>query len=85
MAESGSQEGNYDNRRKMVEKKKFKTDTEEILEEMEKLTVRATWLVYDCSAIRTKPDLSNAMQHLEDVFLMCKEQIEKKWQDGLME
>ncbi|XP_064276686.1 synaptonemal complex central element protein 3 isoform X2 [Passer domesticus] len=83
MAESESQEGNYYNRGKMVEN--FKTDMEELLEEMEKLTVRATWMAYDCVAIQTNPDLSNAMQHLEDVFLMCKEQMEKKWQEVLLE
>lgn len=36
MAESESQEGNYYNRREMVEN--IKTDMEELLEEMEKLT-----------------------------------------------
>ncbi|XP_068046781.1 synaptonemal complex central element protein 3 isoform X5 [Anomalospiza imberbis] len=83
MAESESQEGNYYNRGKMVEN--FKMDVEELLEEMEKLTVRAAWMTYDCVAIQTNPDLYNAMQHLEDVFLMCKEQMEKKWQEVLLE
>ncbi|XP_053833115.1 synaptonemal complex central element protein 3 isoform X2 [Vidua macroura] len=83
MAESESQEGNHYNRGKMVEN--FKMDMEELLEEMEKLTVRAAWMTYDCVAIQTNPDLYNAMQHLEDVFLMCKEQMEKKWQEVLLE
>ncbi|NXB00505.1 SYCE3 protein, partial [Cnemophilus loriae] len=83
MAESESQKGNCDKRRKMVEN--FKMDMEELLEEMEKLTVRAAWLAYDCTAIRTNPDLPNAMQRLEDVFLICKKQIEKKGQEVLME
>ncbi|XP_041253094.1 synaptonemal complex central element protein 3 [Onychostruthus taczanowskii] len=82
MAESESQEGSYYNRGKMVEN--FNTDMEELLEEMEKLTVHATWMAYDCVAIQTNPDLANAMQHLEDVFLMCKEKIEKKWQEVLL-
>ncbi|NXH40064.1 SYCE3 protein, partial [Dicaeum eximium] len=83
MAELESQEGNYDNREKKVEN--FKTDMEELLEKMEKLTVRAAWILYDCVAIQTNPDLLNAMQHLEDVFLLCKEQMENKWQELLME
>ncbi|XP_071278710.1 synaptonemal complex central element protein 3 isoform X1 [Agelaius tricolor] len=83
MAESESQEGNYYNWGKMVEN--IKTDMEELLEEMEKLTVRATWMTFDYTAIQTNPDLSNAMQHSEDVFLMCKEQMEKKWQEVLLE
>ncbi|NXF26128.1 SYCE3 protein, partial [Rhodinocichla rosea] len=83
MAESESQEGNYYNRGKMVET--IETDMEELLEEMEKLTVRVTWMAYDYVAIQTKPDLPNAMQHSEDVFLMCKEQMEKKWQQVLLE
>ncbi|NWU03763.1 SYCE3 protein, partial [Urocynchramus pylzowi] len=83
MAESESQKGNYCNRGKMEEN--FKMDMEELLEEMEKLTVRAAWMAYDYVAIQTNPDLSNAMQHLEYVFLMCKEQMQKKWQEVLLE
>ncbi|NWZ62189.1 SYCE3 protein, partial [Acrocephalus arundinaceus] len=83
MAESESQEGNYDNRGNKVQN--FKMDMEELLEEMEKLTVQAAWMAYDCVHIQTNPDLHNAMQHLEDVFLMCKEQVEKKWQEVLVE
>ncbi|NXI01928.1 SYCE3 protein, partial [Pachycephala philippinensis] len=83
MAESEFQEGNYDDRAKMREN--LKKDMEELLEKMEKLTVRATCMVYNCVSIRTSPDLTNAMQHLEDVFLRCKEQMEKKWQEVPME
>ncbi|NWI47382.1 SYCE3 protein, partial [Picathartes gymnocephalus] len=83
MAESESQEGNYDSKGKEVEN--LKTDMEECLEKMEKLTVRTAWMAYNCIAVRTNPDLPNAMQRLEDAFLMCKELIEKKWQEVLME
>lgn len=47
--------------------------------------VRATWMAYDYMAIQSNPDLPNAMQYLEDVFLVCKEQMEKKWQEVLLE
>ncbi|NXB22413.1 SYCE3 protein, partial [Rhagologus leucostigma] len=80
--ESEFQEGNND-RRKIEEN--LKKDMEELLEKMEKLTVRAAWMVYDCIAIRTNPDLPNAMQHLEVAFLRCKEEMEKKRQEVLME
>ncbi|KAF2975679.1 hypothetical protein EK904_014150 [Melospiza melodia maxima] len=83
MAESESQEGDDYNRGKMVEN--IKTDMEELLEEMEKLTVRAAWMAYSYTAIQSNADLSNAMQHSEDAFLMCKEQMEKKWQEVLLE
>ncbi|NXW71072.1 SYCE3 protein, partial [Hirundo rustica] len=83
MAESESQEGNYDNRGNKVQNSK--TDMEELLEKMEELTVHAAWMAYDYVPIQTNADLHNAMQHLEDVFLMCKEQMEKKWQELLLE
>ncbi|NXB78466.1 SYCE3 protein, partial [Donacobius atricapilla] len=83
MAESESQEGNYDNGGNKVQN--LKTDMEDLLEKTEKLTVHVAWTAYECVAIQTNPDLHNAMQHLEDVFLMCKEQMEKKWQEMLME
>ncbi|NXV08967.1 SYCE3 protein, partial [Cettia cetti] len=83
MAESEPQEGNYDNRGN--KEQNLKRDMEELLEKMEKLTVHAAWMAYDCISIHTNPDLHKAMQHLEEVFLMCKEQMEKKWQEVLME
>ncbi|NWV46132.1 SYCE3 protein, partial [Daphoenositta chrysoptera] len=83
MAESEFQEGNHDDRRKSREN--LKEDLEELLEEMEKLTVHLTWIVYDCTVIRTNPDLTNDLQHLGDAFLRCKEQIKKEQQDVPME
>ncbi|NXM61338.1 SYCE3 protein, partial [Illadopsis cleaveri] len=83
MAESESQEGNYDNRGNKVQN--FKTDMEELLEKMEEITVHAAWMAYDCVPTQTSPDLHNAMQHLQDAFLLCKEQVEKKWQEVLTE
>ncbi|NWT44815.1 SYCE3 protein, partial [Rissa tridactyla] len=83
MAESEPQEGNYDNMVKMVED--LNRDLENLLEEMEKLTVQATWMAYDMVVIRTNPDLATSMRRLEDAFLSCKEEVEKKWQDVLSE
>ncbi|NXC10531.1 SYCE3 protein, partial [Orthonyx spaldingii] len=83
MAESECQAGSYDNRGKMG--KDLKRDMEELLEEMEKLTVRAAWMAYNLVVIRTNPELTHATKHLEDAFLGCKVQMEKKWQEVLME
>ncbi|XP_005234789.1 synaptonemal complex central element protein 3 [Falco biarmicus] len=83
MAESEPQEGNYENLVKAVED--LKRDLEKLMEEMEKLTVQATWMAYDMVVIRTNPDLANSMKRLEDAFLSCKEEIEKKWQEVLTE
>ncbi|XP_074967191.1 synaptonemal complex central element protein 3 isoform X2 [Phalacrocorax aristotelis] len=83
MAESEPQEANYDNVVKTVED--LNRDLEKLLEEVEKLTVQATWMAYDMVVIRTNPDLANSMRCLEDAFLSCKEEMEKKWQEALME
>ncbi|NXX15941.1 SYCE3 protein, partial [Podargus strigoides] len=83
MAESEPQEGSYDDMVKMVED--LNRDLEKLLEEMEKLTVQATWMAYDMVVIRTNPDLANSMRRLEDAFLSCKEEMEKKWQEMLSE
>lgn len=42
-------------------------------------------MAYDMVVIRTNPDLANCMRRLEDAFLSCKEEMEKKWQEVLME
>ncbi|XP_030334380.1 synaptonemal complex central element protein 3 [Strigops habroptila] len=83
MAESEVQEGNYDNMVKMAED--LKRDLEKLLDEMEKLTVGATWMAFEMVVMRSNLDLANSMKHLEDAFLSCKEEIEKKWQEVLME
>ncbi|XP_062426992.1 synaptonemal complex central element protein 3 isoform X1 [Rhea pennata] len=83
MAKSEPQERNYDNMVKMVED--LNKDLEKLLEEMEKLSVQATWMAYDMVVMRTNPDLANSMRRLEDAFLNCKEEMEKKWQEVLKE
>ncbi|NXW58758.1 SYCE3 protein, partial [Eurystomus gularis] len=82
MAESKTQEGNY-NMVKIVED--LNRNLEKLLEEIETLTVQATWMAYDMVVLRTNPDLANSMRRLEDAFLICKEEIEKKWQEVLSE
>ncbi|XP_071617877.1 synaptonemal complex central element protein 3 isoform X2 [Heliangelus exortis] len=83
MAESEPREENYDDMVKMVED--LNRDLEKVLEEMEKLTVQATWMAYDMVVIRTNPHLADSMRRLEAAFLHCKEEMEKKWQEVLSE
>uniref|UniRef100_A0A8V1A2M0 Synaptonemal complex central element protein 3 n=2 Tax=Gallus gallus TaxID=9031 RepID=A0A8V1A2M0_CHICK len=83
MARQEPQERNYDNMLKMVED--LNRDLEKLLEEIEKLTVQATWMAYDMVVMRTNPDLTNSMRRLEDAFLNCREEMEKKWQEVLRE
>lgn len=42
-------------------------------------------MAYDMVVMRTDPDLANSMRRLEDAFLSCKENVEKKWQEVLSE
>ncbi|NXM31422.1 SYCE3 protein, partial [Oxyruncus cristatus] len=83
MAEAEPQEENCENSIKKMEK--WNRDLEKLLEEMEKITVRAAWMTYNIVTIHTNPDLANSMRHLEDAFLRCKEQVGKKWQEVLKE
>ncbi|XP_055421969.1 synaptonemal complex central element protein 3 isoform X1 [Bubalus kerabau] len=47
--------------------------------------VQATWMAYDMVVMRTNPALAESMRRLEDAFLNCKEEMEKKWQELLSE
>ncbi|NWW77885.1 SYCE3 protein, partial [Climacteris rufus] len=78
MAESEPQEENCDNMKKVE-------DLENLLENMEKLTVRVALVAYDMVAMRTNPDLTHSMKLLEDALLSCRGQLEKKWQEELMQ
>ncbi|KAK1327662.1 hypothetical protein QTO34_012951 [Cnephaeus nilssonii] len=83
MAESDPGERNCDNMLKMLSD--MNKDLEKILEEMEKISVQATWMAYDMVVIRTNPTLAESMRRLEDAFLNCKEEMEKNWQELLSE
>ncbi|KAK9407838.1 synaptonemal complex central element protein 3 [Crotalus adamanteus] len=76
-------ERSYDNMVKMLED--LNRDLEKLLEDMEKLSVQATWMAYDMVVMRANPDLANSMRRLEDAFLTCKEEMEKNWQEMLKE
>ncbi|NXF81964.1 SYCE3 protein, partial [Sclerurus mexicanus] len=83
MAEAAPREENYENSMKKMEN--CNKDLEKLLEEMEKITVRAAWMTYNIVTIHTNPGLANSMKRLEDSFLRCKEQVERKWQEVLQE
>lgn len=42
-------------------------------------------MAYDMVVMRTNPDLTNSMRRLEEAFLNCREEMEKKWQEVLRE
>ncbi|XDA75345.1 hypothetical protein R6Z07F_005564 [Ovis aries] len=83
MADPGPGERSYDNMLKMLSD--LNKDLEKLLEEMEKISVQATWMAYDMVVMRTNPALAESMRRLEDAFLNCKEEMEKKWQELLSE
>ncbi|XP_023398083.2 synaptonemal complex central element protein 3 [Loxodonta africana] len=83
MADSDPGDRNYDNMLKMLSD--LNKDLEKLLEEMEKISVQATWMAYDMVVIRTNPTLADSMRRLEDAFLNCKEEMEKNWQELLNE
>ncbi|XP_063290258.1 synaptonemal complex central element protein 3 [Pelobates fuscus] len=63
--------------------KNMNKDLEKMQEEMEKISAQAMWMTYDMVVIRTKPDLADSQKRLEETFLKCKEDIEKKWLEML--
>nr|XP_033781536.1 synaptonemal complex central element protein 3-like [Geotrypetes seraphini]XP_033781537.1 synaptonemal complex central element protein 3-like [Geotrypetes seraphini]XP_033781538.1 synaptonemal complex central element protein 3-like [Geotrypetes seraphini]XP_033781539.1 synaptonemal complex central element protein 3-like [Geotrypetes seraphini]XP_033818704.1 synaptonemal complex central element protein 3-like [Geotrypetes seraphini] len=83
MAEMEPGEHNYDSVSKML--RDLNKDLEKMLEEMEKISVQATWMAYDMVVMRTNPALADSMRRLEEAFLKCKEEVEKNWQDILKE
>ncbi|OCT71536.1 synaptonemal complex central element protein 3 [Xenopus laevis] len=60
-------------------------DLENMLEKMEKLSVRTTQMAYDMVVLRTNPALAQSMKRLEDAFFKCREEIEKNWQEMVVE
>ncbi|XP_030671005.1 synaptonemal complex central element protein 3 isoform X1 [Nomascus leucogenys] len=83
MADADPEERNYDNMLKMLSD--LNKDLEKLLEEMEKISVQATWMAYDMVVMRTNPTLAESMRRLEDAFVTCKEEMEKNWQELLHE
>nr|XP_033772689.1 synaptonemal complex central element protein 3-like [Geotrypetes seraphini] len=83
MAKMEPGEHNYDSVSKML--RDLNKDLEKMLEEMEKISVQATWMAYDMVVIWTNKALADSMRRLEEAFLKCKEEVEKTWQDILKE
>ncbi|KAM4637032.1 synaptonemal complex central element protein 3 [Discoglossus pictus] len=83
MSEEEPSVHNYDNVSKML--MDLNKDLERMLQEMEKISVQATWMAYDMVVIRTNPDLAESMKKLEDAFFKCREEIERNWQAMLDE
>ncbi|XP_040294267.1 synaptonemal complex central element protein 3 [Bufo bufo] len=60
-------------------------DMERMLEQMEKISVKTTWMVYEMVATQRDPALVDQVRRLEESFLQCREEIEKKWKEMLDE
>ncbi|XP_028935400.1 synaptonemal complex central element protein 3 [Ornithorhynchus anatinus] len=82
MAETDPGERSYDMPKSLSD---LNRDLENLLEEMEKISVQATWMAYDMVVIRTNPTLADTLRRLEGSFLDCKEEMEKNWQALLQE
>ncbi|XP_032384111.1 synaptonemal complex central element protein 3 [Etheostoma spectabile] len=46
-------------------------DLERIIEEVENISVKLTWMAYDLVALRTSPELGDAMDKLEEACHRC--------------
>ncbi|XP_069835157.1 synaptonemal complex central element protein 3 [Dendropsophus ebraccatus] len=65
--------------------KDLNKDLENMIEQMEKISDKTTWMVYEMVVTRSDPALVDQLKRLEESFLQCKEEIEKKWKDMLEE
>ncbi|XP_068111313.1 synaptonemal complex central element protein 3 isoform X2 [Hyperolius riggenbachi] len=58
---------------------------EQMLEQVEKLSVKTTCMAYDMALTRSDPALTDQLRGLEDAFLKCREEVEEKWRQMLEE
>ncbi|XP_073537487.1 synaptonemal complex central element protein 3 [Phyllobates terribilis] len=83
MAEANSDKQTYEDVSKMLTD--LNMDLERMLEQMEMLSVKTTWMVYEMVTTHRDPAVADQMRRLEESFLQCREEIEKKWKDMLAE
>ncbi|XP_053304030.1 synaptonemal complex central element protein 3 [Spea bombifrons] len=81
MTESNPNTDSYDDVSKMLQD--LNKDLKNMLEEVENISAQATWMAFDMVVIRTNPTLAESMKRLEDAFIKCKEEVEKKWREML--
>ncbi|KAG9484922.1 synaptonemal complex central element protein 3-like [Eleutherodactylus coqui] len=83
MAEANSDKQTYEEVSGML--KDLNKDLERMLEQMEKISVKTTWMVYEMIMTRSDPALVDQMRRLEESFSQCREEIEKNWKNMLDE
>ncbi|XP_073404417.1 synaptonemal complex central element protein 3 [Dendrobates tinctorius] len=83
MAEANPDKQTYEDVSKMLTD--LNMDLERMLEQMETSSVKTTWMVYEMVMRHRDPAVVDQMRRLEESFLQCKEEIEKKWKDMLDE
>ncbi|XP_051869572.1 synaptonemal complex central element protein 3-like [Pristis pectinata] len=60
-----------------------RSELEEKLNELEMLSVQATCMIHEMVTIRTDPSVVESMMRLNDVYLSCKESVEKDYKEFL--
>ncbi|XP_075144215.1 synaptonemal complex central element protein 3 [Leptodactylus fuscus] len=81
-------EANSDNQTCEENCKKLKDlekDLERMIEQMEKMSIKTTWMMYEMVATRKDPALVDQIRRLDESFLQCKEEIKEKWKAMLEE
>ncbi|XP_018422137.1 PREDICTED: synaptonemal complex central element protein 3-like [Nanorana parkeri] len=60
-------------------------DLEQMLEQMEKLSVDAAWMAHDMVTARSNPALAEQAKRLNEAFQKCLNEVEKNWKEVLEE
>ncbi|XP_077310018.1 synaptonemal complex central element protein 3 [Lithobates pipiens] len=58
-------------------------DLEQLLEQMEKVSVDATWMAYDLVTTRSNPALDEQMKRLNEAFQKCLNEVDTTWKEML--
>ncbi|XP_043560052.1 synaptonemal complex central element protein 3 [Chiloscyllium plagiosum] len=62
-----------------------RVELEEMLNELEMLSVQATCMTYDIVILRTDPSVVESMMRLNEAYLNCKESVAKDYMEMLTE
>nr|XP_046263082.1 synaptonemal complex central element protein 3 [Scatophagus argus] len=57
-------------------------DLEEIIENIEIVSVQLTWMAYDMVALRTSPELEASMRKLEETYHRCRAAVCEEPEEG---
>ncbi|XP_072280474.1 synaptonemal complex central element protein 3 [Pyxicephalus adspersus] len=83
MADSESDKKSCEDVLKMLQD--LNKDLEQMLEQMEKISVKATCMAYDMVAARSNPAMAEKARRLNEAFQKCLEEVEKNWKETVEE